>query len=81
MGLLDHRGTERQEMKGILFNRRGFTLALTTVLLAGCAVVPKGPTAPPPPQGPDETALPTDDARHRIALLVPMTGGNGNVGQ
>ncbi|AZI37834.1 hypothetical protein NT2_06_00270 [Caenibius tardaugens NBRC 16725] len=68
-------------MKGILFNRRGFTLALTTVLLAGCAVVPKGPTAPPPPQRPDETALPTDDARHRIALLVPMTGGNGNVGQ
>jgi ABC-type branched-subunit amino acid transport system substrate-binding protein len=68
-------------MKGMRFDRRGFALALTTVLLAGCAVVPKGPSTPPPVQGPDETVLPNDDGRHRIALLVPMTGTNGNVGQ
>lgn len=68
-------------MKAMRIDRRGFALALTTVLLAGCAVVPKAPTTPPPVQGPDETTLPTDDGRHRIALLVPTTGANSNVGQ
>lgn len=68
-------------MKAIRIDRRSFALALTTVLLAGCAVVPKGPSTPPPVAGPDETVLPTDDGRHRIALLVPTTGANGNVGQ
>lgn len=58
-----------------------------TVILAGCQVVPKGtpPTkAPPPP--PEETrpvgpGLPTDQERHRVALLVPMSGANAAVGQ
>jgi len=68
-------------MKALRIDRRSFALALTTALLAGCAVVPKGPSAPPPPAGPDETTLPSDDGRHRIALLVPTTGTNGNVGQ
>lgn len=60
------------------------------MLLAGCqAVVPR--TAPPPTQGPPPPAeappppttggLPTDTARHRVALLVPMTGPNAAVGQ
>ncbi len=30
---------------------------------------------------PSATALPQDDARHRIALLVPLSGDNGAVGQ
>ena len=30
---------------------------------------------------PSATALPTDDTRHRVALLVPMTGYNGAVGK
>ncbi|WP_221791916.1 penicillin-binding protein activator [Aquisediminimonas sediminicola] len=52
-------------------------------LLAGCqTMVPKGP---PPGKGPAETApisqLPTDTERHRIALLVPLTGENAGVGQ
>ncbi len=68
-------------MNAMRIDRRSFALALTTVLLAGCAVVPKGPGTPPPPTGPDETTLPSDDGRHRIALLVPTTGTNGNVGQ
>ncbi len=68
-------------MKAMRIDRRGFTLALTTALLAGCAVVPKGPVTPPPTPGPDEITLPSDDGRHRIALLVPTTGTNGNVGQ
>ncbi|MDE2561673.1 MAG: penicillin-binding protein activator [Sphingomonadales bacterium] len=57
-------------------------------LLAGCQVIPKGaaPVAPPPPPRPVETGpragvLPTDTLRHRIALLVPLSGPNASVGQ
>ncbi|OCC24561.1 ABC transporter substrate-binding protein [Croceicoccus estronivorus] len=72
---------ERQVIKGIRFDRRGFALALTTVLLAGCAIVPKGTGTVGPAQEPDATVLPDDDGRHRIALLVPLSGSNGEVGQ
>jgi branched-chain amino acid transport system substrate-binding protein len=58
------------------------------VFLAGCqSVVPRGaaPVAPPPPPTRPSTApitgLPQDEARHRIALLVPVTGPNAAVGQ
>lgn len=63
-------------------NRRRFITLATVVLLAGCKVIPKGPveTPPPPDRGPT-TALPTDSARHRVALLVPLAGTNGAVGQ
>ena len=55
-------------------------------ILAGCAVVPKGPPktveAPPPvTEIPTTPQLPTDVARHRIALLVPMSGANAGVGE
>lgn len=61
--------------------------AALALLLAGCqAMVPK--TAPPPPVAPPPTAQPTrpgglpeDQERHRVALLVPMTGPNAAVGQ
>ena len=52
--------------------------------LAACAVVPKGPATVPPPRptpAPSTSELPTDEQRHRIALLVPMSGANGAVGQ
>jgi ABC-type branched-subunit amino acid transport system substrate-binding protein len=55
-----------------------------TVLLAGCKVVPDSGTptpAPPPSNEPSDTVLPTDSGRHRVALLVPLTGPNGEVGQ
>lgn len=56
------------------------------MLLAGCQVIPKtGPAAPPPEATPtpepSATALPTDETRHRIAILVPLSGRNGDVGQ
>lgn len=54
-------------------------------LLAGCAVIPKPTEAPPPPKPaevtPDANVLPTDADRHRVALLVPMSGPNAPVGQ
>ena len=68
------------------FNRRNIAMAGAAALLAGCQVIPKTETvstAPPPtptPQ-PSATALPSDSARHRVALLVPMAGNASEVGQ
>ncbi len=60
----------------------------STIMLAACqSIVPKGPgpvapTGPTQPTGPEVVqGLPTDTARHRVALLVPMTGTNAGVGQ
>nr|WP_152639780.1 penicillin-binding protein activator [Sphingobium bisphenolivorans] len=61
--------------------------AVTTLLVAACqSVVPRGPGPAPVPgsaqPGPDVTqGLPTDATRHRVALLVPMSGPNAGVGQ
>jgi branched-chain amino acid transport system substrate-binding protein len=55
----------------------------TALFIAGCKVVPKGPPKPidqPPVNGPGE-GLPADGARHRVALLVPLTGPNAMVGE
>lgn len=70
--------------------KRGARIAFAagTLLLAACqSIVPKGPapttpTGPVGPTGPDVTqGLPTDTLRHRVALLVPMSGPNAGVGQ
>jgi branched-chain amino acid transport system substrate-binding protein len=66
--------------------KRLVTVGLLAAGLAACKVIPddgRPPVTQPTPQ-PTETpddALPTDDGRHRIALLVPMSGSNGPVGQ
>ena len=63
-------------------NRRNAIMLGAVVLLGGCKVIPKGvPTAPPPPEERPTEALPADQMRHRVALLVPMTGANAEVGQ
>ena len=63
-------------------NRRRFLTLAAVALLAGCKVIPKGPVeTAPPPTGPDASTLPTDSQRHRVALLVPLAGPNGAVGQ
>ncbi|HEU4968494.1 MAG TPA: penicillin-binding protein activator [Sphingomonas sp.] len=56
--------------------------------LAACVSGPRRGTAPPPPPPPTVEApppvgpeLPEDQNRHRIALLVPLSGANGGVGQ
>ncbi len=69
-----------------LLRPRHLAMAGAALLAAGCQVIPKSdaPTAPPPPPPvtePSATALPTDSGRHRIALLVPMSGETGAVGQ
>lgn len=64
-------------------SRRTFAALALSALLAACQVVPKpGPTPPPKPQptAPVDT-LPTDTGRHRIALLVPLSGENGAAGR
>ena len=63
---------------------RNLALASAIVLVAGCKVIPKGPPVSGPEPTPTETpgtGLPTDRERHRIALLVPLTGANAGVGQ
>jgi branched-chain amino acid transport system substrate-binding protein len=80
----------RRERQGEAQERRnwlkGLTAAAALLLLAGCQVVPKGngPAAGPAPERPPETivdpGLPIDTDRHRIALLVPQTGPNADVG-
>lgn len=55
-------------------------------LLAACQLVPKSasPATQAPPDRPPATTvqpgLPTDTDRHRVALLVPKTGTNADVG-
>jgi ABC-type branched-subunit amino acid transport system substrate-binding protein len=60
--------------------------AASALLVAACqSVVPRGAgPAPvePTPTAPDVTqGLPTDAMRHRVALLVPLSGPNAGVGQ
>lgn len=61
--------------------------AATALLVAACqSIVPRGP-GPAQPSGPTQTGpevtegLPADTLRHRVALLVPMSGPNAGVGQ
>lgn len=66
-------------------------LAACALAVAGCqSVVPRGPapvSRPPvdrpvqPQQPAIEQGIPTDTQRHRVALLVPLSGANAGVGQ
>lgn len=62
---------------------RRMVLALgAVVLLAGCKVIPKGVQTPVPiPSDVPSDALPSDGQRHRVALLVPLSGANAAVGE
>jgi len=68
------------------FVRRSFVkgAALATLaFVAGCTIVPKttGPVTGEPGAAQAPDVLPTDTDRHRVALLVPLTGENSGVGQ
>ena len=75
-------GDARLERRAAL---RRMALIGGVVLLAGCKVIPKGvpeTQAPPPPvEQPSASTLPSDAQRHRVALLVPLSGTNAAVGQ
>jgi branched-chain amino acid transport system substrate-binding protein len=62
-------------------SRRAVILLASVALLAGCKVIPKGAENIPPPEPVPSDALPKDQARHRVALLVPLTGPNAGMGQ
>ena len=71
-------------MKRAFVNRRNLLMAAGAVLLSGCSIIPKGaerPPAPTPTPEPSATSLPEDERLHRVALLVPLSGQNGDVGQ
>lgn len=60
---------------------RRSVLALGAVaLLAGCKFIPKHPPATTTPPATTST-LPSDSARHRVALLVPLSGPGAALGQ
>ncbi|VVT15858.1 penicillin-binding protein activator [Erythrobacter sp. EC-HK427] len=71
--------------------KRAALVGMATLMLGACAVVPDttgglagtGPVADAPTTdvAPSADVLPTDTDRHRIALLVPLSGANANVGQ
>jgi ABC-type branched-subunit amino acid transport system substrate-binding protein len=65
--------------------QRHMALAGAALLAAGCQVIPKTDVSSTAPVGPapepSATALPTDTGRHRIALLVPLSGDTAAVGQ
>ncbi len=69
-------------MFGMTMDRRKLVALGAFALLAGCKVIPSGaPGQAPPAEQPSANVLPTDAKRHRVALLVPLSGPNGAAGQ
>lgn len=79
----------RNLMRGAraLLGHRSLAIAGGAALLAGCSVIPKTetvsttPDPTPTEQQPVDNQLPSDATRHRVALLVPMSGNTAMVGQ
>jgi len=71
------------------FVKRVLALLVLTLALAACQVIPsdgapdRAAPVPEQTQAPEVIgpALPTDTGRHRVALLVPLSGDNAAVGQ
>lgn len=70
-------------MKAAAITRRALVIGIMAASLGACAVVPKKRpvAAPAPAPAPSASTLPADQQRHRVALLVPLTGANAAVGQ
>lgn len=74
-------------MRAFAITRRALVVSGTAALLGACSIIPKGPrqpapvATPAPTPAPSASTLPADQQRHRVALLVPMTGSNAAVGQ
>ena len=63
------------------FGRRAAVMLGTAALIAGCKVIPKAPVGTPPPVARPTEALPADQQRQRIALLVPLSGPSAAMGE
>ena len=79
-------GAVRQADIWSILRRAGRAVMVGSALfLAACqTIVPKGTgpgTTGPVQPAPVEPGLPTDETRHRIALLVPLSGSNAGVGK
>lgn len=61
--------------------RRAMALLIGVALISGCKVIPKGPGGTPAPDAGPTDGLPPDKSRHRVALLVPLSGPGGELGQ
>jgi len=69
-----------------MITRRNMAIGALALALAACQTGPRGRVGPPPPPpprptGPSANVLPTDVGRHRVALLVPLSGEDAEVGQ
>ncbi|MHA6724149.1 penicillin-binding protein activator [Sphingomonas sp. RS2018] len=69
---------------------RGLALACAALVSACSTIVPRTTAPPPAPPreaprpvtpGPIRPGIPEDTQRHRVALLVPLSGSNGAVGR
>ena len=64
---------------------RLLVLVLLAFAIAGC--IPRTRPGPPPPEPdvpdtrPDDSRLPPDETRNRVAVLVPLSGPNAGIGQ
>jgi branched-chain amino acid transport system substrate-binding protein len=74
----------RTVMMATTTTRRALVLCAVAALGA-CQLIPKGQRRPAPPAAPTSApaqgGLPSDQQRHRVALLVPTSGPNAAVGQ
>ena len=68
-------------VSGKRLDRRKLLAAAALAFLAACKTVPSGPSQPPPQPERPTSNLPTDTQRHRVALIVPLSGPNGAIGQ
>lgn len=70
-------------MSQVRLSRRGLIAVSVAGLLSACQVIPNqaGPVAPPPPRSAGPSHLPTDTGRHRVALLVPLSGSGSELGR
>jgi branched-chain amino acid transport system substrate-binding protein len=82
-------GTPRQSGAWARRSALRATGAGLAMLMASCSTLvprattppPSRPAPPPPPRQEQTGSLPVDTARHRVALLVPLSGPNAAVGQ
>ena len=78
-----NRGMPGPRIASFGLDRRKLVTLATLALLMACKAVPtaRPPAPPPPPDRPNANVLPTDSQRHRVALLVPLSGANAAAGQ